>query len=155
MVFCFVLPLQCFIIGDYAGLGVQGAVFRYQITGQGTSLMPVIYEIEYVTSGVYQGKNAVSVILWIMGTLVLVCTTILSLIYWNNIPRRALGFIFFGIAGSCILYLGSCVVRYGLLFSGPSGTSLPLGILMMAVFAAFLHLYQSMFNETNAESGDP
>jgi hypothetical protein len=148
----FFLPLQCFIIGDDLGLGIQGAVFRYQMTTQGNSLIPIPFEIGYITSGIYTGKTAVSVILWALGTLILVCTTIFSLIQWNQLNRRGLKFIIIGIAGSCILYLASCITWYGLLFSGPSGTTLPVGIIIMAMFVAFLYYYQDLFIDTNAGS---
>jgi len=152
MVFFFIVPLQCFIIGDNLGMGVQGAVFRYQMTDQGNSLIPIPSEIWYITSGIYQGKTAVSVILWALGTLILACTTILSLVYWNNISCRVLGFIMIGITGSCMLFIASCIVRYGPLFSAPSGTSLPLGIIILAMFAGFLYFYQDLFIEKNAGS---
>lgn len=143
--FCFLLPLQCFIIGDDFGLGVQGALFRYQMTEQGTSLIPVTYEIDYIISGIYQGKTADSLILWAFGTFVLACTTIVSLISWNTISHRTLGFITVGIAGSCIFYLASSITRYGLFLSGPTGTTLPCGVVIMAIFAGFLHFYQDFF----------
>ncbi len=33
----FFLPLQVFIIGDFSGIGVQGAVYRYQTSVYGTA----------------------------------------------------------------------------------------------------------------------
>lgn len=153
-IFLFFLPLQCFIIGDDLGLGIQGAVFRYQMTAQGNSLIPITYEIGYITSGIYSGKTALSVILWVMGTIVLVCTTIFSLIQWNQLNRRGLIFIIIGIAGSCMLYLASCVVRYGPFFSSPSGTSMPMGIIILAMFTAFLYFYQDLFFEKNTGSAE-
>jgi len=146
-IFLFFLPLQCFIIGDNLGLGIQGAVFRYQMTTYGNSLIPIPFEIGYITSGIYTGKTALSIILWTLGTLVLACITIFSLIRWNNLSHRGIKFIINGIAGSCIFYLASCVVRYGLFFSGPAGISLPMGIIILALFAAFLHFYQEIFIE--------
>jgi len=153
-IFLFFLPLQCFIIGDNMGLGIQGAVFRYQMTTYGNSVIPIPFEIGYITSGIYTGKTAISVILWALGTLVLTCTTIFSLIQWNHLNRRGFIFIIIGIAGSCMLYMASCVVRYGPLFSSPSGTSLPLGIIILAMFTAFLYFYQDQFFEKSAGSAD-
>lgn len=144
-IFLFFLPLQCFIIGDDLGLGIQGAVYRYQMTVEGNSLIPITHEIGYVTSGIYRGKTALSLILWALGTLVLVCTTIFALVHGSHLNRRSLEFIIGGIAGSCMVYLASCIVRYGPLLSAPSGTSLPLGILIMAMFAIFLYFYRDLF----------
>jgi len=134
------------------GLGIQGAMYRYQMTVQGNSLIPVTYEIGYVTSGIYHGKTAISVILWALGTFVLMCTTILSLTSWNGLSRRDLGFVIIGIAGSCILYLASCVIQYGLLLSGPAGISVPLGILLLIIFAVFLHFFHDIFIDGNANT---
>jgi len=149
MIFFFFLPLQCFIIGDDQGLGIQGAVYRYQITGNGISLIPVTYEIDYVTSGFYHGKTAMSVILWVAGTFVLVCSVLLSLILVNRIDPFTIQFIFVGVTSSCILYLGSLVFQYGVFFSGPAGTSLPVGILIMLLSAIFLYAYGDTFFKTN------
>jgi hypothetical protein len=134
------------------GLGIQGAMYRYQMTVQGNSLIPITYEIGYVTSGIYHGKTAISIILWVLGTFVLMGATIRSLVSWNNLSRRDLGFVIIGIAGSCILYLASCVTQYGLLFSGPAGISVPLGILLLIIFTVFLHFFQSIFIDENANS---
>lgn len=150
-IFLFILPLQYFIIGGDLGQGIQGAVFRYQMTVKGNSLIPIPFEIGYVASGIYQGKTAVSVILWALGTLVLMCTTILSLIHGSRINRRFLEYIIAGIVSSCMLYLVSCIVLYGPLFSSPSITSLPLGILVMAMFAVFLYFYQDLLVKNDAE----
>ena len=154
LIFCFFLPLQCYIIGNNWGGGVQGAMFRYQMTSEGNSLITLPHEIEYITFGIYTGRTALSVILWTLGTLVLVCTAILSLVSWNNIPPRSLRLIVIGIAGSCILYLASCICQYGLFFSGPAGISLPLGAIIMAMFAAFLNFYPDVFIEPNTRPSE-
>lgn len=143
--FCFVVPLQGYVIGNDLGVGVQGAVFRYQATGSGNSIITLAQDLSYVTSGIYSGKTANSVIFWIAGTGVLVFTTILALIFWNRLPRQYLTFIIMGLLATGILYLGSCVAQYGLLFSGPAGISLPFGIFLLFLFALVLHFYQELF----------
>lgn len=145
LIFFFFLPLQCFIIGDGLGLGVQGAVYRYQITGSGISLIPVTSEIGYVTSGIYDGKTAVSVILWATGTLIFSCFLMISLIHSSRINHQIIRFIIVGIASSCFLYLTSLVAQYGFFFSGPAGISLPAGIIIMAIFAFFLYSNRNCF----------
>jgi len=149
LIFFFFLPLQCFIIGDDQGFGIQGAVYRYQITGSGISLIPITYEIGYVNSGIYSGKTAVSVILWVAGTFVLMCTILLSLFFTNRINPVILQFTIVGISSCCILYLGSLVFQYGIFFFGSAGISLPAGILIMALFAVLLYGNENSFLETN------
>lgn len=143
--FCFILPLQCFIIGEDNGLGIQGAVYRWQMTIQGDSFILIPHELTYIQLGFYTGKTALSIILWTLGTLVLALTTMVSLIYWNRLPRNHLRFIVLGLTGAGILYLASLAVQYGLLLSGPAGISLPFGVFILILFALFLHLYQDWF----------
>jgi len=148
--FLFIIPLQCFIIGDYMGMGVQGAVFRYQITTLGISFIPLPYEIGYIARGIYTGDTAVSAILWAAGTLLLTCITIFSLILWNRICRTDLRILVIGVICTCILYLVSCVVQYGPAFSGSAGISLPCGIVILAIFALYLYTFPDMLFEKNS-----
>ncbi len=143
--FCFVVPLQCYIIGGSLGVGIQSAVFRYQVTVEGNSIITLAEDLSFIVDGIYFGRTAISVILWTLGTVVLVLTTIFSLIYWNRLPRHYLKFIVMGLMGAGILYLGSCVAQYGLLFTGPAGISLPLGVMLLFLYALFLHLYPDWF----------
>ena len=145
LVFCFLLPLQCFIIGDSQGLGVQGAFYRYQMTIYGDSLIPITYEIEYILLGLYSGKTAISVILWALGTLVLAGTTAEALISLNSFSHRTIEFLIIGIVGSCILFFLSCVAWYGMFFSSPAGTCLPLGIVLLALYAIILQFFKTDF----------
>ena len=144
-IFCFFLPLQCFIIGDNLGFGVQGAVFQYQMTLQGNSLIPITSQLRYVTSGIYSGKSALSVVIWTLGTVVLTATTILSLIHWNLLPHSRLKIIIAGLVSASIFYLGSCAATYGLFLSGPAGISLPIGVVILIMFTIFLYSYQNLF----------
>ena len=144
-IFCFFLPLQCFIIGDNLGLGIQGAVFRYQMNVHGNSLIPITRELGYVTSGIYSGKSALSVVLWTLGTVVLAATTILSLVHWNLLPHSRLRIILLGLVSASILYLVSCVALYGLFLSDSAGISLPIGVVILIMFTIFLYSYQHLF----------
>jgi hypothetical protein len=146
--FLFILPLQCFIIGDNNGFGIQGAVLRWQITSQGESLIPIPGELSYVIQGTYTGKTAFMVIFWTLGTIVLTLITIISLIYWNELPRKFFWLIIFGLSGSGLLYLASCIAQYGLLFHGPAGVSFPVGVPVLFIFIVFLYTYQNfLFSE--------
>jgi hypothetical protein len=127
------------------GVGIQGAVFRYQMTGQGNSLILITQELGYITSGIYSGKTAISGILWAMGTVVLTATTIVSLVYWNHLPRSRFNIVLVGLISAGIFYISSCIVRYGLFLSGPAGVSLPVGVVILFLFAIFLYVYQNQF----------
>ena len=152
LLFCFIIPLQVFIIGNDAGFGVQGAVYRYQITSYGDSFMTVTRELTYVYSGLFTGRTALSVVLWAAGTMVLALTTVIPLVYWNRLPERMYRFIILGLVLAGLLCLGSCIAQYGLFFSGSAGISLPLGVLLMVIFAASLWFYRGIFIDRNAGS---
>jgi len=144
-IFFFILPLQCFVIGDDKGLGIQGAVYRWQMTLYGDSLIPMTKELTYIQVGIYSGKTALSVILWSLGTVTLALTTIISLLYWNRLPRYYIRSVILGLVGAGIIYLASLCVQYGPLFSGPAGISLPIGVVIMFLSAIFLFFYQEWF----------
>jgi hypothetical protein len=112
------------------------------MTVEGNSLIPLNHEINFILAGIYTGRTALSVILWTIGTIVLTLTTICSLGYWNRLPRQYLRFIIAGIAGAGVLYLASCIAQYGPLFHGGAGISIPLGVLILFLFAVFVHIYQ-------------
>jgi hypothetical protein len=141
-IFCLILPLQCFIIGDNLAFGVQSTVFRYQMAVEGNSFIPLNHELNFIITGTYKGRTAISVILWTIGTAVLAATTICALGYWNRLPREYLRFIIAGIVGAGILYLASCIVQYGPLFHGSAGVSMPLGVIILFLFAGFLYFYE-------------
>ncbi len=121
-------------MGNDLGTGIQGAVYRYQVTGYGGSLFTIMKEMTYVTSGTYTGKTAVSVILWFTGTLVLTVLTIYSLIKISRTDARQIRWLGIGLTITVLLYLGSCISQYGLFFSGPAGISLPVGIILLGLF---------------------
>jgi hypothetical protein len=115
---------------------------RYQITPWGNSLFPLSEELQFVTSGIYSGKSALMVIFWTAGTFVLLLTTFFSLVQGNRLAHEDLRYILVGITVAGILYLASCIAQYGPLFHGPAGVSLPIGILILFLFAVFLQVHQ-------------
>ena len=151
-IFYFVLPLQYFTIGNDMGVGIQGAVFRYQMTTYGNSLIPITTEVTYVISGLYEGKSAMSVIFWVLGTSILTILTILSLVLWDQISPHHIRFIIPGIAGAGICYLVSCSFQYGVFLSGPAGKSLPIGVILMIIFSFFVYYYQFLLKSPFEDS---
>jgi hypothetical protein len=144
---CFILPIQVYLIGGNAGFGIETALFRYQITNQGNSLIPLTTDISYVTGGIYTGRTALSVVLWITGALLLIFTTIFSLIYAWQITSKQIRIIKFALAGSGILFLMSCIFQYGLFLQGAAGVSMPIGILVIILVLYVLHLFEQWFEQ--------
>jgi hypothetical protein len=137
----FLLPLQIFIIGENDGIGIQGSTYRYQITSYGTSFIPIPREIGYVLSGTYSGKTALSVFFWVAGTTVLACTLVFTNIYASNDKIEYFQQLFYGLIASCVLYLGSCIIQYGVFFRGPAGISFPVGIIAVLIWVTFFYFY--------------
>ncbi|MDI9633649.1 MAG: hypothetical protein QFX32_06285 [Methanolinea sp.] len=122
------VPLHLYVIGDWLGTGVQWALFRYQETAYGPSLITVASDFGYIGTGLISGKTALSFLLWDAGGLLLSGAALLSLLpalggrpAWT----RPAGF---AVAAAGVLFTASCIVQYGPLLSGPAGISLPLGL---------------------------
>jgi hypothetical protein len=138
----FILPLQIFIMGDFTGIGVQGAVYRYQTSGYGTFFFPITREIVYVLNGTLSGRTALSILLWVSGTILLACTTIFAFLHVHDTTENYYQQIAWGLIVSCGIYLGSCIAQYGFFFKGMSGTSLPVGIIAILCWIIILHYYR-------------
>jgi hypothetical protein len=141
----FLFPFQAFIIGNEIGVGMQGAVFRYQVSGYGISLIPIPQEVMYIYYGIYSGKTALSVIIWALGTILLTMTTWYSLVYADGSNPDYNRQISLGLTGSCICYLISCIARYGIFFHASSGTSLPFGIGIILIWLGFFWFFPKDF----------
>jgi|WetSurMetagenome_2_1015567.scaffolds.fasta_scaffold362100_2 hypothetical protein len=144
---CFVLPIQVYLIGGNAGFGIETALFRYQVTCQGISLILLTTDLAYVTGGIYTGRTALSVCFWIFGTLILIITTIFSLVKAWQMTREQMRNINFALAGSGILFFISCLFQYGIFLHGPAGVSVPIGILVFIIIVYLLHSFETWFEK--------
>jgi len=128
---CFFMPVQIYIIGDGIGAGVQGAFYRYQGTSYGTSFITVCQDVQYVISGTYGGRTALSVLVWVIGDITLVITTILALIMDQNPDDRRSTLIYSLLIMSGVLFLISAQLQYGLWLYGAAGITIPFGVILM------------------------
>lgn len=140
----FIFPLQIFIIGGNLGFGIQGSVYRFQMTEFGTYFFPITRELDFVLNGTYSGKTALSIILWVMGTALLACITIFSFSHTSDATTNYYRQIMKGLIVACGIYLGSCIAQYGFLFQGPAGISLPVGILVILAWTIIIWFNQDM-----------
>lgn len=140
----FVLPLHIFIIGDFTGIGVQGAVYRYQTTGYGTLFIPITREIFFVFNGTYWGRTALSVLLWASGTLLFSYTSIIAFIHADDPTKNYYRQVACGLVAACGFYLGSCIAQYGFFFQGPAGISVPVGSIAIPCWIMILNYYQNV-----------
>ncbi len=91
------------------------------------------------------------VIFWGAGTLVLSLITIIALAYWDRLPKKHLQYIIGGIIACGVLYISSCIAQYGPTFHGQAGSSIPIGVLIMLMFAGFLFMYQNLLFPEDSE----
>jgi hypothetical protein len=134
----FFFPLHFFVIGEGNGYGIQGLFYRYQISSLGTSFIVLPREIEYVTSGIIDGRSAISILLWTAGA------CIFSLAFFQYLRtfqewqkggcKNISNLVFF----TCFLLLASSIAQYGLLFSGSAGVSILVGLPVLAGFALYV-----------------
>jgi hypothetical protein len=131
LLLCFIMPVQIYVIGDGIGAGVQGAFFRYQESSYGTNLITINQEVQYVISGIYDGRTALSVFVWVMGDIMLVIATILALTLDRESDKRRFATICVSLILSGIYFLISAQLQYGLLLHGAAGAGIPFGIILM------------------------
>jgi hypothetical protein len=135
---CFFLPIQIYVIGGSLGTGIQTTFFRFQDTIYGTGFIFMNQDIGYIISGTYEGKSALSVILWLVGDALLISGTFCELLIpgdrLDHIRKKAGLLIISG--GICFLL--SCSVRYGFLLHSDAGISLPVGIPLILFMGWFV-----------------
>lgn len=143
----FLFPFQIYIIGNGIGIGIEGAVYRAQITNYGNTFIPITSDIMFIVRGLYSGKTALSVIVWGLGTILLTTTTIFALIFVGTKRTDYGQQITLGLVGTCIFYLVSCIAQYGFFFNGPAGISIPIGILLILAWVTLINSFPRIFPE--------
>jgi hypothetical protein len=146
LVICFVIPLHVYSIGGDQGIGIQGSFYRYQVTGYGPMMITITQDISYVTSGVYSGRTALSIVFWVTGSISLVIITLIHLIRpdcFNNYYPQLSGFL---LIGAGILFVVSCIAQFGPFLNGSAGISMPFGGFALMVLGIGMTIYPSLFS---------
>jgi hypothetical protein len=133
------IPINIYIIGDWIGIGIQSSFLNYKVTYLGTSLTHEFTEMNYVISGILEGKSALSVTAWFAGFILLIMAMIAMLLYdlgkekgSHHYPEHL-----FVIAG--LSFLLSCIIQYGIVLHGPAGWSFPIGVPLFLYFGWWYH----------------
>jgi len=132
---CLLAPLTVFTIGDFLGAGLRFPLVLYQDTAYGTSIIPLWREITCVTSGLIGGRSALAILLWTLGTLLLIAAASLLVVRWYEKGQRPVALL---LAGAGAAFLTSCVAHYGPLFHGPAGVCVPVGVPLVFAVAWFM-----------------
>ncbi|KLK88023.1 hypothetical protein SZ63_08240 [Methanoculleus sediminis] len=134
----FLLPANIYVIADGIGAGLQCSFFRYQQTYLGTSLITLVDDLGYVTSGTIGGRSALSILLWALGTALLIAAAG-YLVYRRHDGtariRRPLALLLISAAAA---YLLSCVAQYGPTLYGPAGFAVPVGVPLLLGVAGYI-----------------
>jgi hypothetical protein len=141
LLLCFILPLHIYIIGGNLGAGIQGAFFRFQVTGIGDSFIFLNQDLGYVITGIYTGKTALSILVWIIADILLLFGTALYLIEPGertvHISKKTGLFII----ASGGIFLLSCFIQYGYFLHGVAGTSIPVGVPLIVISGWFIQYH--------------
>jgi hypothetical protein len=144
LLFCLVIPLHVYSIGIDQGIGIQGSFYRYQVTGYGPMMITTMQDIWYVTSGTYSGRTALSIALWVTGSIFLVIATLINLIRPINFNQSNPTVSGFFLIGAGLLYIISCIAQFGLFFHGGAGISLPFGGFILILLGIGMIEYPSL-----------
>ena len=133
-----IIPINIFVIGDYLGASIQFPLLKYQITYMGSSTVTILHDFNYVISGIYTSKTAVSVFIWFFGVLILLLGIILIWVksHENIKIFKTTGIL---IMASALLFLVSTIVQYGLFFNGPAGIAIPIGLPVLFVIGSWIY----------------
>ena len=119
------IPVNIYVINDWMGTGIQWALLRYQETYLGRNIISIFMDSGYVLHGILSGRTALSIEIWVLGTLLLVLGLFIALLMDRERSKRIRGYLL--LAGS-LLFLLSIVIQYGVLLHGPAGIAIPVGI---------------------------
>jgi hypothetical protein len=149
-----ILPVNIYIIGDAIGAALQFPLLRYQQTYLGNGVITVLCDLDYVASGIITGRSALSILLWVCGTLLLVA----GIVYFAarrqegyESFRKPLSFLVGGAGGA---YLASCFAQYGFTLHGPAGLAIPVGVPLIVAIAVYILKAEGMDDESEYEEAD-
>ncbi len=138
LLLAFLLPVNIYVIGDLLGAGIQCPLFRYQETYLGNNTITILRDLDYVTFGIIGGRSALSILLRVSGSALLIAAVIYLIWRWREdyeTFRRPLALL---TAGAGVAYLLSCIAQYGPTLHGPSGFCVPVGVPLIGVIAVYM-----------------
>jgi heme/copper-type cytochrome/quinol oxidase subunit 3 len=129
----FFVPINIYVIGNNLAQGVQWALFRYQQSYLGNSLILIHKDYLYVADGILRGSSAYSTVLWIIGAVLLLAAVVtlgIAAARHTSGPVRSAGVLTI-IAGA--LFFAAMLVEYGPSLANSHGSSVPVGVPVIVV----------------------
>jgi hypothetical protein len=152
----FLIPVNIYIVGDWIAVGVQWIFFRYQQCYVENHLSTILIfftkDLYYVQEGILKGRSAVAAEVGVFATFIMILAFLLLILAYieeNGTWVKAAAIT--SITGGC-LYLVSDMIQYGILFNGPAGFTIPIGVPIILVCGWWM--YRMKFPEIENERSD-
>ncbi|MDO9326237.1 MAG: hypothetical protein Q7T80_14900 [Methanoregula sp.] len=144
----FLIPLNFYMWGEWALVNVQWALFRFQQSGYGDSLIPGYKDILYIYFGQNTGIfNIAAAGLWTAGTILLLLGLIITL-YATYFAEE------FSLVKKASLFTIAAGILFGLSalcrFNG--GFAIPIGVPIILVIGWWLHQENNNEDEEEGET---
>ena len=145
----FLIPINIFVIGDWLATGVQWELFRYLQSYLGNSFIFFTRDINFITSGTITGRSALATGFNVTASaFLLIALCILLYVYLEKSAAYIKGAAIITVAGGC-LFLLSDIIQYGVLFHGPAGFTIPIGVPIILVCGWWM--YRTKFPDNEPE----
>ncbi|MGA2162447.1 MAG: hypothetical protein ABSG28_09700 [Methanoregula sp.] len=143
----FLIPINIFVIGDWLAIGVQWELFRYLQSYLGNSFIFFTGDINFITSGAITGRSALATGFNVTASaflLLVLCFLLYVYLKKSSAYFKAAAII--TIIGGC-LFLLSDMIQYGVLFHGPAGFTIPIGVPIILFFGGWMYRMKFPDNE--------
>ncbi len=146
-VLIFLIPLNIYMWGEWLLVNVQWALFRYQQSEYGTSLIPGYKDILYIYLGQNTGwYNIAAALFWTTGAVILLVglyITIIACIEQNFEKIRTASY--FTISGGTLLCLSAICRFFG-------GFAIPVGVPVILILGWWMYQGNFEADDTGQES---
>ena len=137
----FLLPINIYIAGAWMAVGIQWALFRYILSYQGTSIISLGNEIDYIYTGLLLPKTLFSTFLWLSAAgllLISICFLLKDFQKQSKNPYKIPGLL---ILFSGFLFLAADMVQYGLILFSKNSICIPIGIPVLLLIGFWEYRY--------------
>lgn len=141
----FVIPVNIYVIGDWAAVGLQWALFRYQQSLMGSSLICLGNDVNYIYMGLLAPKTLASVLIGFLAAAVLVIGLGLLLKDFQKQSPQPYKNTGLAILISGCLFLISDMIQYGPILFSKYSFCIPLGIPIFLIVGYWEYRYASDF----------
>jgi hypothetical protein len=132
------IPLNVYMWGDWMLVSVQWALFRYQQSPIGSSLILGYKDILYIVQGQTTGiSNILAALFWTIGSVLLLIGLLITLFGWVNERSGFIKTASFFTFGGGVLFLLSALGRF------MGGFSIPLGVPLILLFGWWMYQQKS------------